>query len=136
MVKTVKLGAAVLRTDESRMLVRPRPVPVRLLEPTPWVPGLTVFESISRLRRDARFCVPNFHIPSVSGALCSKLGAKTIIWVLDDYRFGRAADGHTELIEEANVAKHHQPIAGPVLHEADPGPPLPPLAILVLLGVR
>ena len=57
------------------------------------------------------------------------------IWVLDDYRFGRAADGHTELIEEANVAKHHEPIAGPVLHEADPGPPLPPLAILVLLGV-
>ena len=37
MVKTVKLGAAVLRTDESRMLVRPRPFPVRLLEPTPWV---------------------------------------------------------------------------------------------------
>jgi hypothetical protein len=47
---------------------------------------------------------------------------------------GRAADGHFELIEEANAAEHHQPIAVPaVLHEADPGPPL---AIPVLLGVR
>src|ERR1035441_5991658 len=37
---------------------------------------------------------------------------------------GERADGHLELIEEANVAKHHQPIAGPaVLHEADLGPP-------------
>jgi len=60
------------------MLVRPRPVPVRLLEPTPWVPGLTVFESISLLRRDGRFCVPDFQAPSVSGRSPLKLGAKTL----------------------------------------------------------
>jgi hypothetical protein len=60
-------------------VARSLPLPVRLLEPTPWVLGLTVFESISRPRRDARFWRPNFHMPSVSGALRSKLGAKTII---------------------------------------------------------
>jgi hypothetical protein len=43
-----KLGAAVL------LWLRPRPVPVRLLEPTPWVLGLTVIEGSTRPRRNAR----------------------------------------------------------------------------------
>jgi hypothetical protein len=40
---------AVLPTGESRMLVRPRPVPVRLLEVAPWVLGLTVAKASRRL---------------------------------------------------------------------------------------
>ena len=109
------------------MLVPPCPVPGQLLEPTPWVLGLTVFETSTRLRRHARFRSQTFRAPSVSGTFRLKLGAKTLTawlrFVLDgtsNSSFITFTQSHTGAL--TYLREGLRQIAG----STEPGPPALP----------